>query len=113
MGVPSTQFGSGPVAPAKPEVTAAHQALIERKVLPLSSLQHGAYYSGFLDNAPTTGRWHGEKRRFVFWDQTMQQPRAKTIPHVADQGAGPRFAPLSRQEPDAKSEVSDFAFATI
>lgn len=108
----SIPTGDRPVAQAMPPLTAAQQALRERKVLPLSSLQHGAYYSGLLDNTTTTGRWHAEKRRFVFWDQGMQQPQSKTTPHVADLGSGPRFAPLSRQEPDGKSQVSDFAFAT-
>ncbi len=107
----STPVGNRTVA-AKPQLTAAQQALLERKVLPLSSLQHGADYSGLLDDAPTIGRWHAEKRRFVFWEQGMQQSQSKTTPHVADLGSGPRFAPLSRQEPDGKSQVSDFAFAT-
>jgi len=98
-----------PVAKAKTQVTAAHQALLDHKVMPLNSLQHGAYYSGLLDNAKTTSRWNAEKRRFVIWDQTMTQPATKTTPHVADFGSGPRFAPLSRQEPDEKSRVSDFA----
>ena len=105
----SMPVDSRPVAIAKAQVTAAHQALLEHKVMPLNSLHHGAYYSGLLDNAKTTSRWNAEKRRFVIWDQTMTQPGTKTIPHVADFGSGPRFAPLSRQEPDAKSRVSDFA----
>lgn len=112
MTEPSTPVGNRPVADVKPQLTAAHQALLERKVLPLSSLQHGAYYCGFLDNTTTIGRWHAEKRRFIFWENGMQQPGSKATPHVADQGAGPRFAPLSRQEPDGKSEVSDFTFVT-
>lgn len=97
---------------ARPQATAAQQALQERKVLALSSLQHGAYYSGYLDNVMTVGRWHGEKRRFIFWENGMQQPGTRATPHVADLGSGPRFAPLARQEPDHKTEVSDFAFAT-
>jgi hypothetical protein len=92
--------------------TAAQQALRERKVLPVNSLQHGAYYSGLLDNVTTIGRWHAEKRRFIFWDQGMQQPQSKSIPHVEDLGSGPCFAPLSQQECDAASQVSDFAFET-
>ncbi len=100
---------SRPVVKVKPQVTAAHQALLEHKVMPLNSLHHGAYYSGLLDDAKITSRWNAEKRRFVFWDLAMTQPGSKTIPHVADLGSGPRFAPLSRQEPDGKSQVSDFA----
>ena len=104
--------GKQPVVQAKPQLTAAQQALLERKVLPLNSLVHGACYSGLLDNETTVGRWHAEKHRFVFWDQNQQQPQSKATPHVADYGTGSRFAPLSRQEPEAGSEVSDFAFAT-
>lgn len=107
-----TPVGNRPLAKTAPQVTAAHQSLLEGKALPLNSLQHGAYYSGFLDNTATTGRWHNEKRRFVFWEQGVQQPGSKTVPHVADLGPGPRFAPLARQEPDGKTQVSDFAFAT-
>ena len=109
---PSVPLGNRPVAQAKPQLTAAQQALLERKVLPLNSLVHGASYSGLLDNATTIGRWHAEKRRFVFWEQGMQQPQSKATPHVADLGTGPRFAPLSRQEPAAGSPITDFAFAT-
>ncbi|HZP93880.1 MAG TPA: hypothetical protein VFB20_13490 [Burkholderiales bacterium] len=108
----STPVGNRPVVQPKPQLTAAQQALQERKVLPLSSLEHGACYSGLLDNLTITARWHAEKRRFVVWESSVEQPQSKTVPHVADLGSGPRFAPLSRQEPDGKSEVSDFAFAT-
>lgn len=109
---PSMLARNQPVAPAKPQLTAAQQALLEHKVLPLNSLVHGASYNGFLDNSTTIGRWHAEKRRFVFWENSPQQPQAKSTPHVADYGTGPRFAPLSRQETEAGSQVSDFAFAT-
>lgn len=112
MTEPSTLTGNQSVAQAKPQLTAAQQALLERKVLPLNSLVHGACYNGFLDNLTTVGRWHAEKRRFVFWDNGMQQPQSKTTPHAADLGTGPRFAPLSRQEPAAGSEDSEFAFET-
>ena len=108
----TTYLGPRPIMQAKP-LTAAQQALQERKVLPLNSLQHGAYYSGILDNLTIVARWHGEKRRFVVWESNVQQPQAKAIPHVADLGSGQRFAPLARQEPDGQSEVSDFAFAMI
>jgi hypothetical protein len=107
----STYLGRRPIPDAKP-LTAAQQALQERKVLPLSSLQHGAYYSGLLDDTTTVGRWHAERRRFIFWENGMPQPQSKATPHVADLGSGPRFAPLARQEPDGRAEVSDFAFAT-
>ena len=112
MTAPSTPVGIRPIGQEKPPLTAAQQALHERKVLPLSSLQHGVYYSGYLDNLMTIGRWHAEKHRFIFWENGMQQPGSKATPHVADLGSGPRFAPLSKQDPDAKYEVSDFAFAT-
>ena len=112
MTQPSMPVDSRPVVKAKPQVTAAHQALLEHKVMPLNSLHHGAYYSGLLDDAKTTSRWNAEKRRFVFWDLAMTQPGSKTIPHVADFGSGPRFAPLSRREPNGKSQVSDFALVT-
>jgi hypothetical protein len=111
MTAPSTPVGDHPVAQAKPPITAAQQALLDHKVLPLNSLTHGAYYSGLLDNTTTIGRWHSEKRRFVFWENGMQQPGSRATPHVADLGAGPRFAPLSREESSGQWKVSDFAFA--
>jgi len=101
-----------PVAQAKPQLTAAQKALLERKVLPLNSLLHGACYNGLLDDLTTIGRWHAEKRRFVFWEHNMEQPHSKATPHVADLGTGPRFAPLSRQESEGGSHISDFAFET-
>jgi hypothetical protein len=101
-----------PLAQAKTQLTAAQKALLERKVLPLNSLQHGAYYNGLLDDLTTIGRWHAQKRRFVFWEQNMEQPKSKAIPHVADLGTGPRFAPLSQQESKGGSQISDFAFET-
>src|SRR5882672_2266822 len=58
-----------PIADAKPQLTAAQKALLERKVMPLNSLLHGAYYNGLLDDMTIIGRWHAEKRRFVFWEQ--------------------------------------------
>ncbi|MBI3530425.1 MAG: hypothetical protein HY067_20970 [Betaproteobacteria bacterium] len=100
------------VAQAKPQLTAAQKALLERKVLPLNSLLHGAYYNGLLDDLTTIGRWHEQKRRFVFWEHSMGQPKLKATPHVADLGTGARFAPLSRQESEGGSHISDFAFAT-
>ena len=108
----SMLYSNRPIAQAKPQLTAAQIALLERKVLPLNTLLHGDYYNGLLDNMTTIGRWHAEKRRFVFWEQNVDQPQSKAIPHVADLGTGPRFAPLSRQESDGKSHISDFAFAT-
>ena len=101
-----------PLAQAKAQLTAAQKALLERKVLPLNSLLHGACYNGLLDDLTSIGRWHAQKRRFVFWDQNMQQPKSKAIPHVADLGTGPRFAPLSQQESAGGSQISDFAFET-
>ena len=99
-------------AQPRPPLTAAQKALLERKVLPLSSLLHGAYYNGLLDNTTTIGRWHAEKRRFVFWEHSVEHPQSKATPHVADLGTGPRFAPLSRQEAEGVGHISDFAFAT-
>jgi len=99
-------------APAKPELTAAQKALLERKVLPLNSLLHGAYYSGLLDDMTAIGRWHAERRRFVFWEQNVDLQKSKAVPHVADLGLGPRFAPLARQEAEAGKQISDFAFET-
>ena len=105
-------IGDQRVAQTKPQLSAAQLALRERKVLSLNSLQHGAYYNGLLDDATTVGRWHEQKRRFVFLEQSMQQPKSKATPHVADLGTGSRFAPLSRQEAAAGPHVSDFAFET-
>lgn len=100
------------VAQAKPELTAAQKALLERKVLPLNSLLHGAYYNGLLDDKTAIGRWHAERRRFVFWEQNVDLQKSKAVPHVADLGLGSRFAPLSRQESEAGNQISDFAFET-
>lgn len=112
MTEPSLLVSNRPIAQPKPQLTAAQKALLERKVLPLNSLLHGAYYNGLLDNMTTIGRWHAEKRRFVFWEHSMEQPQSKATPHVADLGTGPRFAPLSRQESEGGFHISDFAFAT-
>ena len=109
---PATLVSDRQVAQARPQLTAAQKALLERKVLPLNSLLHGAYYNGLLDDMTTIGRWHAEKRRFVFWEPHMEQPHAKATPHVADLGTGPRFAPLSRQESEGGAHVSDFALET-
>jgi hypothetical protein len=112
MTEPSMLVSDQPIAQAKPQLTAAQKALLERKVLPLNSLLHGAYYNGLLDDMTAIGRWHAEKRRFVFWEHSVEQPQSKATPHVADLGTGPRFAPLSRQESEGGSHISDFAFAT-
>ena len=109
---PSMLIRDRSVALARHPLTAAQQALLERKVLPLNSLLHGAYYNGLLDNTTTIGRWHAEKRRFIFWEQSVDHPQPKATPHVADLGTGPRFAPLSRQESEGGAHISDFAFAT-
>ena len=101
-----------PVAQVKPKLTAAQKALMERKVLSLNSLLHGAYYSGLLDEMTTVGRWHAHRGRFVFWEQSMGEAKLKAAPHVADLGTGARFAPLSRQETEGGSRISDFAFET-
>ncbi len=98
--------------PAKPRITAAQTALLERKVLSLNSLSHGAYYRGLLDDTTTTARWHANRRRFVFWEHNMGQPKLKAAPHVADLGTGPRFAPLLQQESEGGSHISEFAFET-
>jgi hypothetical protein len=100
------------VAQARPELTEGQKALQEGKVLPLNSLLHGRYYNGLLDNANILGRWHAQKRRFLFWDHNMGEPKVKSAPHVADLGIGPRFAPLALQESEAGAHISDFAFET-
>ena len=112
MAAYSMPLAESRVAQAKPELTEAQKALLERKVLPLNSLLHGACYNGLLDNMTTVGRWHEKKRRFVFWEQNVDLQKSKAVPHVADLGLGPRFAPLSRQESEAGYHISDFAFET-
>jgi hypothetical protein len=112
MAETSMPVGNRPVGIARPQLTAAQQALLERKVLSMSSLQHGAFYTGLLDDTTATAQWHAERRRFLFWEDGMQQPQPKGTPHVADLGLGPRFAPLFKQEPDGKSEVTDRSLAT-
>lgn len=105
-------IGDQRVAQAMPQLTAAQKALRERKVLSLNSLVHGAYYNGLLDDMTTIGRWHEQKRRFVFWEQNMEQSKSKATPHVADLGMGPRFAPLAQQESEGGSHINDFALDT-
>ncbi len=112
MPLPTLRAGNQPVPQPKPQITAAQQALLDRKVLPISTLAHGECYIGYLDSVMTVARWHSQRRRFVFWDREMQQPKAKAVPHAADQGIGPRFAPLARHEPEPGAEVSEFAFVT-
>jgi len=97
---------------AKPQITAAQKALLDRKVLALNSLAHGAYYNGLLDDLTTIARWHAQKRRFVFRDHTLGEAKVKAVPHVADLGTGARFAPLSVQEPDGEFQISEFALET-
>ena len=104
--------GDQPIANGKPKITAAQQALQERKVIALNDLVHGAYYNGLLDNLTTTARWHKDKRRFILWETNMGEPKVNAAPHVADLGVGARFAPLSPQESDGASHISDFAFET-
>ena len=99
-------------AQARPKLTAAQKALLDRKVLSLNSLLHGNYYNGSLDDMTTIGRWHAQKRRFIFWEQIVGEVKLKSVPHAADLGMGARFAPLSRQEAEGGSHVSDFAFET-
>jgi hypothetical protein len=101
-----------PAGQEKPNVTAAQQALLDRKVLPLATLVHGDYYAGFLGDMNTIGRWHGTRRRFVAWEHEMGQAKLKAAPHVADAGTGPRFAPLSQKQADDSYHVSDFALET-
>lgn len=108
----SNRHGDRQVAQSKPQLSAAQKALLERRVTPLNLLIHGAYYKGFLDDAPAVGRWNAHKRRFVFWEHNMAQPQSKATPHVADLGAGPRFAPITQQESGAETHVSDFALET-
>jgi hypothetical protein len=99
-------------APMQRPPSAAQVAFIERKVLPISSLLHGAHYNGLLDEEMTIGRWHSKKRRFIFWERNVAQPRATAIAHVADPGTGPRFAPLARHDCERETHISDFAFET-
>jgi hypothetical protein len=111
-----TEFGmllaGQPDEQEKSRPTAAQRALLERKALSPDTLLHGAYYNGLLGDTTTIGRWHARNRRFVFWEHSMGEPKLKAAPHVADAGAGVRFAPLSRQESEGGNHISDFAFET-
>ncbi len=77
MNETSMQMGNRQIAQAKLQLTAAQRALLERKVLPLNSLLHGAYYNGLLDDMTTIGRWHAERRRFVFGSAAWNNPNQK------------------------------------
>jgi len=109
---PVTAMRDASAEKAKPQITAAQKALLDRKVLTLSSLAHGAYYNGLMDDLTTIARWHAHKRRFVFRDHSLGEPRVRAVPHVADLGTGSRFAPLSVQEPDSGLQISEFALET-
>ena len=101
-----------PAGQEKPKLTAAQNALLDGKALPLATLLHGEYYAGFLGDMNTIGRWHAQRRRFVAWEYEMGQVKLKAAPHVADAGTGLRFAPLAPKKADDACHVSDFAFET-
>ena len=107
-----TQSAVQAAGQTKSKSTAAQNALLERKLLSLNALLHGAYYNGLLGDLTTVGRWHAHKRCFVFWEHEMGEPKLKSAPHVADAGVGARFAPLSQQEAEGEYHISDFAFET-
>jgi hypothetical protein len=101
-----------PAGQAKPNLTAAQKALLDRKVLPLATLVHGDYYAGFLGDTSTIGRWNGQRRRFVAWEHAMGEAKLKAAPHIADAGTGARFAPLAPTKAEDAHHVSDFALET-
>lgn len=95
-----------------PTPNAARKALQEKRVLPISSLVHGAYYDGLLDNDPVVGRWHAVKRWFVFWKHNMGSPQSASARHVSDVRNGTCFAPLALRQSTDGPHISDFAFET-
>lgn len=101
-----------PAGEEKPGPTAAQKALHENKALSANALLHGAYYNGFFGDTKTIGRWHAQKHRFVVWEHDKGQPKLKAAIHVADAGAGARFAPLSALESEGEYHISDFALET-
>ena len=105
-------IADAPAAPYKPRTTSAQKALFERTALPLSTLVHGDYYLGLLDDLTVTARWHSQRRRFVCSLHVAGQPVLKAVPHVADLGTGARFAPIAPQEVTAGTHISDFALET-
>ena len=108
----ATQSADHVAGQPKSKSTAAQKALLDRKVLSLNALLHGAYYTGLLGDLTTVGRWHATKRCFVFWEHELGEPKLKSAPHVADASTGARFAPLSQQEAEGEYHISDFAFET-
>ena len=105
-------IADAPAGPQKPRITSAQKALAERTALPLSTLVHGHYYLGLLDDLTITARWHSQRRRFVCTLHVAGQPVLKAMPHVADLGTGARFAPIAPHEVTAGTHISDFALET-
>lgn len=103
--------GARPFTRNEVSVTRA-QASSTPGILPPEGLTHGAYYAGKLDVTPAVARWHAAKRRFVLAEITLGQPRVKIVAHVAEAGAGERFAPFSPTTPNDTCQVTDFAFET-
>jgi hypothetical protein len=88
------------------------QAPSARKVLPVETLEHGAYYAGALGGLPVVARWHSGRRRFVFGEFALGRQRVRSVPHVLESGTGDRFAPWTKAEPASASRISDYAFET-
>jgi hypothetical protein len=105
-------IADAPAAPKKPKISSAQKALFERTALPLSTLVHGDYYLGLLDDLTVAARWHSQRRRFVCSLHVSGQPVLKAVPHVADLGTGARFAPIAPQAVTAGTHISDFALET-
>lgn len=103
--------GARPVTRNEVATTRA-QASSTPRILPPERLTHGAYYVGKLNVIPAVARWHAAKRLFVLAEITLGQPQVKTVAHVAEAGAGERFAPLSQATPNDTCQVTDFAFET-
>jgi len=104
--------GEQPFGLCAPPVVAEPQPLSALAVLPLDTLEHGAYYAGNLGTTPAVTRWHAKKRRFVFGEFSLGRQRVRSVAHVAENGTAERFIPLSKQEPKDSYRVSDYAFET-
>jgi hypothetical protein len=81
-------------------------------VLPPDVLEHGAYYAGRFECAPTIARWHAKKRRFMFGEHTLGRRLIRAVLHIADEDKTEAFAPLSKTQPKEAYRVSDYAFET-
>ena len=80
--------------------------------LPLTALEHGAYYAGKIGVTSVVARWHAKKQRFVFEEFALGRQHVRSVPHGLDGASPERFVPMARIEPKGTQCLSDYAFET-